>query len=88
MFGTAIELKRVRMRTSFAVFVVVAGWLLQACAPTEWVHPKKPSEEFANDSNRCNAMALADPKVQNSQLLMSNAVDRCLQREGWRLVTK
>lgn len=76
------------MRTSLAFSMVMAGWMLTACATTEWVHPTKPGEEFQNDSNRCNGMALTDARLQNSQLLISNAVDRCLEREGWRLVTK
>ncbi len=62
---------------------------LGACSSTEWVHPNKPSEEFTNDYNRCQGAALRDPKLQQgSQLLLLNATERCVQKEGWRLIER
>jgi hypothetical protein len=61
--------------------------LFAACSSTEWVHPNKPSSEYVNDYNKCQNMVLRDPKLQQgSQLLVLNATERCLQKEGWRLV--
>ncbi|ALA58540.1 hypothetical protein [Nitrospira moscoviensis] len=63
--------------------------LLTACASTDWVHPTKPSSEFTTDYNRCQTLVLRDPKLQQgSQLMILNATERCVQREGWRLVEK
>jgi hypothetical protein len=63
--------------------------LLSACSSTEWVHPNKPSSEFTNEYNRCQNMVLRDPKLQQgSQLMILNATERCLQKEGWRLIEK
>lgn len=74
------------MRRSILVLAIV-GCALNACSTTEWVHPNKPSEEYTNDYNRCQNAALRDPKLQQgSQLLVLNATERCLQREGWRLI--
>ena len=59
------------------------------CSSTDWVHPNKPSSEFTTDYNRCQNLVLRDPKLQQgSQLLILNATERCLQREGWRLIEK
>jgi len=67
---------------------IVVG-ALNACSTTEWVHPNKPSEEYTNDYNKCQNLALRDPKLQQgSQLLLLNATERCLQKEGWRLIEK
>jgi hypothetical protein len=73
-----------------AVSLVIAGaCLLTSCSSTEWVHPNKPSSEYTNDYNRCNNMALRDPKLQQgSQLLLLNATERCVQKEGWRLLER
>ena len=61
--------------------------LLTGCGGSNWVHPNKPSSEFTNEYNRCQNMVMRDPKLQQgSQLLILNATERCLQREGWRLV--
>ena len=67
---------------------LVATWsLLSACSSTEWVHPNKPSGEFATDYNRCESMVLRDPKLQQgNQLMILNATERCVQKEGWRLI--
>ncbi len=71
------------------VLLIVGSCLFTACSSTEWVHPNKPSSEFANDYNRCNGLALRDPKLQQgSQLLLLNATERCVQKEGWRLIEK
>lgn len=73
--------------SAFAALLALA--CLAGCSSTEWVHPNKPSSEFANDYNRCQNLALRDPKLQQgSNLLLLNATERCVQREGWRLVEK
>lgn len=62
---------------------------LFGCSSTEWVHPQKPSSEFTNDYNRCQNLVLRDPKLQQgSNLVILNATERCVQREGWRLIEK
>ena len=68
--------------------VVLAAVLsVVGCTSTEWVHPQKPSSEFTNDYNRCQNLVLRDPKLQQgSQLMILNATERCVQREGWRLI--
>jgi hypothetical protein len=64
-----------------------AGLMLSACTSTDWVHPTKPSSEFITDYNRCQNLVLRDPKLQQgSQLMILNATERCVQKEGWRLV--
>ena len=69
--------------------LVVAGFLLTACSSTEWVHPNKPADEFTNDYNKCHNAATHDPKLQQgSQLLLLNATERCVQKEGWRLIER
>jgi hypothetical protein len=75
---------------SARVSVVLALALgLCGCTSTEWVHPQKPSSEFTNDYNRCQNLVLRDPKLQQgSQLMILNATERCVQREGWRLIEK
>ncbi len=75
------------MRMLWLLTGLLAGLTLPACSSTEWVHPNKPSEEFTNEYNRCQNLVLRDPKLQQgSQLLILNATERCLQKEGWRLV--
>ena len=67
--------------------LVVAVFMLSACSNTEWVHPNKPSSEYLTDYNKCQTMVLRDPKLQQgSQLMVLNATERCVQKEGWRLV--
>ena len=75
------------MRIGILGLLVVAGSLLSACSSTEWVHPNKPSSEFANDYNRCENLVIRDPKLQQgSKLMVQNATERCVQKEGWRLI--
>jgi len=71
-------------------FVALAAGIGAAgCTSTDWVHPNKPSSEFTNDYNRCQNLVLRDPKLQQgSQLLLLNATERCMQREGWRMIEK
>jgi len=77
------------MRNMSTWTLVVAGFLLTACCSTEWVHPNKPSSEFTNDYNKCGMAVSRDPKLQQgSQLLIINATERCIQKEGWRLVER
>ncbi|MCC6141016.1 MAG: hypothetical protein IT389_10435 [Nitrospira sp.] len=61
--------------------------LLAGCGGSTWVHPNKPPSEFTSEYTRCQNLVLRDSKLQQgSQLLVLNATERCLQREGWRLV--
>ena len=77
------------MRNLSTWTLVVAGFLFTACSSTEWVHPNKPSSEYTNDYNKCEMAASRDPKLQQgSQLLLINATERCIQKEGWRLIEK
>ncbi len=72
----------VRVSVVLALALTMVG-----CSSTEWVHPQKPSSEFTNDYNRCQTLVLRDPKLQQgSQLMIINATERCIQREGWRLI--
>ena len=75
------------MRKISSWTLVVVGFLLTSCSSTEWVHPNKPSSEYTVDYNKCSNAASRDPKLQQgSTLLLQNATDRCLQKEGWRLI--
>ncbi|MEK7236069.1 MAG: hypothetical protein AAB242_05570 [Nitrospirota bacterium] len=68
---------------------VAVGFLLTACSSAEWVHPNKPADEFTRDYNQCGMAAARDPKLQQgSQLLLLNATERCVQKEGWRLIER
>lgn len=65
----------------------VTGMLLTVCSATEWVHPNKPADEFTSDYNRCQNAVTRDPKFQQGgQLLLLNATERCVRKEGWRLI--
>jgi hypothetical protein len=69
--------------------MVLSGMTLAACSSTEWVHPNKPASEYINDYNKCQNAAIRDPKLQQgSQLLVLNATERCVQKEGWRLIER
>jgi len=69
--------------------LVIAGLTLSACSSTDWVHPTKPPSEYTNDYNKCQNLVLRDPKLQQgSNLMILNATERCLQKEGWRLVER
>jgi hypothetical protein len=77
------------MRTISSWTLLVVGFLLTGCSSTEWVHPNKPSSEFTTDYNKCGMDVSRDPKLQQgSQLLVINATERCIQKEGWRLIEK
>ena len=68
------------------VFVAIAVLTLSACS-SEWVHPNKPSSEYITDYNKCQSLVARDPKLQQgSQLMILNATERCVQKEGWWLV--
>lgn len=68
---------------------VVGILMLAGCSTSEWVHPNKPKEEFAQDYNRCEEDILRDPKLQQGiKMLMLEATERCVQKKGWRLVEK
>lgn len=69
------------------LILAIAFSSLSGCSSTEWVHPTKPSSEFTNEYNRCQNLVLRDPKLQQgSNLMILNATERCVQREGWRLI--
>jgi hypothetical protein len=54
-----------------------AGSLLPACFSTEWIHPNKPAGELSKVYNKCQMVALQNPKVQQgSQFLFLNATKR------------
>ena len=77
------------MRNMSRWTMVVAGFLLTACSSTEWVHPNKSSSEYTNDDNKCETAAPSDPKLQQgNQFLLTNAAERCVQKEGWRLIER
>jgi hypothetical protein len=77
------------MRVLFAAACALALGSLAGCSSTEWVHPNKPTSEFTADYNRCQTLVLRDPKLQQgNQLMLLNATERCVQREGWRLIEK
>lgn len=77
------------MKSLFFVVLVFAVGAVTGCTSTDWVHPNKPSSEFTTDYNRCQNLVMRDPKLQQgSQLMVLNATERCLQREGWRLIEK
>lgn len=77
------------MRIAQFVIFTVAGFALTACSTTEWVHPNKDQSQYTVDYNRCQSTVLRDPKLQQgNQLLVLNATERCMQREGWRLIEK
>jgi hypothetical protein len=64
-------------------------FMLAACSTSEWVHPNKPKDEFAQDYNRCEAEILRDPKLQQGiKILTLEATERCVQKKGWRLIEK
>jgi hypothetical protein len=68
---------------------VVGTLVLAGCSTSEWVHPNKSKEEFAQDYNRCEEDILRDPKLQQGiKMLMLEATERCVQKKGWRLVEK
>ncbi|MDL1889726.1 hypothetical protein FBQ96_09130 [Nitrospirales bacterium NOB] len=68
---------------SAVLFVV---WFA-GCSGAQWVHPTKPKDMFAQDYNKCQADALRDPKLQQGiQLLILEATERCVRKQGWQLV--
>jgi len=70
------------------LFLAIAVLTLSACS-SEWVHPNKPSSEYITDYNKCQSLVARDPKLQQgSQLMILNATERCVQKEGWRLVAQ
>ncbi|CBK42088.1 exported protein of unknown function [Nitrospira defluvii] len=73
-------------RVSCSLLVVC---VLAACSTSEWVHPNRPKDQFTLDYNKCQADTLRDPKLQQGiQLLIIQATERCVQKQGWRLVEK
>ncbi len=77
------------MRKISRLSLVLTGFLLVACSSTHWAHPNKPEEAFTTDYNKCQQDAFRDPKLQQgSQLLLINATERCIQKEGWRMIER
>jgi hypothetical protein len=75
------------MRICLLLALSITGLTVSACSNTEWVHPNKPSSEYVTDYNRCENLVMRDPKLQQGiQLMVINATERCMQKEGWRLV--
>lgn len=69
--------------------IVTLALLLVSCSSTEWVHPTKPKEQFAQDYNRCETQAYQDPKMQaGMKLLLQENIEKCLRKNGWLLVEK
>ncbi len=63
--------------------------LSAGCSSAEWVHPNRPKDQFTLDYNKCQADTMRDPKLQQDiQLLIIQATERCVQKQGWRLVEK
>ena len=63
--------------------------LWAGCSSAEWVHPNRPKDQFTLDYNNCQADTMRDPKLQQGiQLLIIQATERCVQKQGWRLVEK
>jgi len=86
-FRTTGALQEDYMRVLSLLMLTVTGFMFSACSSTEWVHPNKPSSEYINDYNKCQNLVSRDPKLQQgSQLLILNATERCVQKEGWRLI--
>lgn len=76
-----------RKISGWPLFVI--GFLTTGCSSTEWVHPNKPGDAFTSDYNKCQQDVSRDPKLQQgSQLLLINATERCIQKEGWRLIER
>jgi Tfp pilus assembly protein PilF len=65
---------------------VVLALLLAGCVSSEWVHPNKPKDEFAQDWNKCESDTMKDPKLQlGSKYLLQQATERCVLKKGWVL---
>ena len=76
--------RRTRILLSLTLLSLSSG-----CSSAEWVHPNRPKDQFTLDYNKCQADTLRDPKLQQGiQLLVIQATERCVQKEGWRLVEK
>ena len=72
-----------------ALLFVGCLFTFTACSSADWRHPVNPSDEFAQDYNKCQNDAMRDPKLQQGiQLLYIQATERCVQKMGWRLVEK
>jgi hypothetical protein len=72
---------------------LLAVLFFAGCATTEWVHPRKPKDMFAQDYNRCDGTVSMDPKVQaasqsGSKFMLQREIERCLIKEGWLQVEK
>ncbi len=73
-----------RLMLSLTLLSLVTG-----CSSAEWVHPTRPKDQYTQDYNKCQADTLRDPKLQQGiQLLIIQATERCIQKQGWRLVEK
>ena len=48
---------------------------------------RKPSSEYTSDYNTCATAATRDPTLQQgNQFLLTNATERCIHKESWRLI--
>jgi hypothetical protein len=73
------------MRLVYAGIPIVS-LLLSACGTAEWKHPNKPKEMYAQDYNRCERESIQNPRYQGgTKLVLQQAIERCLEKQGWRL---
>lgn len=76
-------------RRAGLIFSLTLLSLSAGCSSAEWLHPNRPKEQYTQDYNKCQADTLRDPKLQQGiQLLIIQATERCMQKQGWRLVEK
>jgi hypothetical protein len=71
--------------------LALSVWMLlfAGCSSSEWVHPSKPKDEFAQDYNKCQGQALQDPKYQQgNNYFLLRATEQCVTRNGWVLREK
>ncbi len=71
------------------IYFLILFSFTAGCSSAEWVHPTRPKDQFTLDYNKCQADSMRDPKLQQGiQLLIIQATERCVQKQGWRLVEK
>lgn len=72
------------MRQFIVMVGIATGVALSGCATGEWMHPEKPSDEFATDYKACQARIQNDPKLQQgSKFIEVTAIENCVQKMGW-----
>lgn len=72
------------MRHTLILLVCVVFALLVSCSSTEWVHPHKSKDRFADDQQRCEEKVLHSSTVnQASSYQVMFEVEQCLKELGW-----